>query len=59
MNSSLLSLKRQANNGAVLNDLVYSYTFSGIKNAVTCITDQGNTSAFYEYDELGNMETWY
>lgn len=55
MNSSLLSLKRQANNGAVLNDLVYSYTFSGIKNAVTCITDQGNTSAFYEYDELGNM----
>lgn len=55
MNSNLLSLKRQANNGAVLNDLVYSYTFSGNKNAVTCITDQGNTSAIYEYDELGNM----
>lgn len=54
-NSNLLSLKRQANNGAVLNDLAYSYTFSGNKNAVSCITDQGHTSATYEYDESGNM----
>lgn len=54
-NSNILSLKRHSGNGAVLNDLVYTYTSSINKNAVMHITDQGILSAAYKYDESGNM----